>query len=67
MEKSFQTFWEDLSDQEKDLVIAMGTESKFPHRPKEYEAPKVGDKFVMPKTREELPEQARGLWDILHS
>ena len=65
--ESFKTFWEDLSQQEKDLVIAMGTESKFPHRPKDYQPPRVGDTFTLPKTREELPEQARGLWDLIHS
>lgn len=64
--KSFKTFWEDLSSDEKDLVIAMGTESRFPHRPEDSK-PQIGDKFILPMTREEVPEQARELWDLFHS
>ena len=57
-------YWEDLSDQEKDLAIAMGTSGKFPRRTNT----KVGMiyKVNLPENREDVPEQAKDLWDMFH-
>ena len=59
-------YWEDLSDQEKDLAVAMGTEGKFPHRPEGQS--RVGEtyKVNLPKSRDEVPDQAKELWDLFH-
>ena len=52
---------EDLSEQEIYLLEAMGRELP-PHRPEGIEEQKI----VPYKSREEVPEQARELWDLAH-
>ena len=53
-------YLEDMSEQELDLLKAMGRELP-PHRPEGTE-----QKIVSYKNREEVPEQARELWDLVH-
>ena len=54
-------YYEDLSEQEIYLIEAMGRELP-PHRPEGLKEQKI----VPYTTREEVPEQARDLWDLVH-
>lgn len=54
-------YLEDMSEQELDLLKAMGRELP-PHRPEGVEEQRVASY----KSREEVPEQARDLWDLVH-
>ena len=55
-------YYEDLSEQELYLLEAMGRELP-PHRP---EGTSEQLHVVHYETREEVPEQARELWDLVH-
>ena len=54
---------EDMSEQELYLLEAMGRELP-PHRP---EGMKSEQEVVHYTSREEVPEQARELWDLVHN
>ena len=55
-------YFEDLSEQEIYLIEAMGRELP-PHRP---EGITSECQVVHYNSREEVPEQARELWDLFH-
>lgn len=55
-------YYEDMSEQEIELLKAMGRELP-PHRP---EGTTVDSLLVPYKNKEEVPEQARDLWDLVH-
>ena len=54
-------YLEDLSEQEIYLLTAMGRELP-PHRPEGVKS----EREVHYTSREEVPEQARELWDLVH-
>lgn len=53
---------EDMSEQEIELLKAIGRELP-PHRPEGVEEQR---EVVHYTSREEVPEQARELWDLVH-
>lgn len=55
-------YLEDMSEQEIELLKAMGRELP-PHRPEGTSS----ESTIVPYTsREEVPEQAKDLWDLAH-
>lgn len=58
-------YWDDLSDQEKELAIAFGKEGEYSHEKPVRE--NTTWKINLPEKRgEDVPEQARQLWDMFH-
>lgn len=58
-------YWDDLSDQEKELAIAFGKENEYSHEKPVREGSTWEIKSFHDK-REDVPEQARELWDMFH-
>lgn len=55
-------YWDDLSQQEKDLAIAFGIENEYSH-----EKPNCDNENLSYEKREDVPEQAKELWDMMHN
>lgn len=64
MENKTVKYWDDLSDQEKELAKAFGKESEYSHEKPVRE--NTTWKVNLPEKREDVPEQARELWDMFH-
>lgn len=65
MENKTIKYWNDLSDQEKDLARAFGRENEYSHEKPNRE--NTVWKVNLPYTkREDVPEQAKELWDMFH-
>ena len=58
-------YWDDLSDQEKDLARAFGKENEYSHEKPNRE--NTVWKVNLPEKREDVPEQAKELWDMMHN
>ena len=56
-------YWDDLSQQEKDLAIAFGIENEYSSH---HEKPNHDENLSYEK-REDVPEQAKELWDMIHN
>lgn len=60
-------YWEDLSEQERELIKEMGQQDEYPHRPENDAV--IGKTYSVNlpyKNRDEVPEQAKELWDMFH-
>lgn len=55
-------YWDDLSQQEKDLAIAFGIENEYSH---EKQNSKIENSSF--EKRDDVPEQAKELWDMMHN
>ena len=61
MENKKIKYWDDLSQQEKDLAIAFGIEHEYSHEKSNH------DDNLSYEKREDVPEQAKELWDMTHN
>ena len=59
-------YWNDLSQQEKDLAIALGKEGEYSHEKPVRENTVWKVNLPSYEKREDVPEQARELWDMFH-
>lgn len=64
MENKTIKYWDNLSQQEKDLAIALGKEGEYSHEKPNRE---MEIDLHLPEKREDVPEQAKELWDIMHN
>ncbi len=62
MENKNIKYWSDLSDQEKELAIALGKENEYSHEKKV-----ICEENLSYEKREDVPDQAREIWDMMHS
>ena len=56
-------YWDDLSDQEKELAIAFGKENEYSHEKPNHEI----EENLPYEKREDVPEQAKELWDMMYN
>ena len=61
MENKNVKYWDDLSQQEKDLAIAFGIENEYSHEKSNH------DENLSYEKMEDVPEQAKELWDMMHN
>lgn len=62
MENKNVKYWDNLSQQEKDLAIAFGIENEYSH-----EKPNSKIENSSFEKRDDVPEQAKELWDMMHN